>query len=69
MYILTDKWILYKKLRIPMLELTDYVKPKKKAEQSMNASVRLRREKKIIMGGRDRKGSGKERREGGKRRA
>jgi hypothetical protein len=34
-YVLTDKWILdKKKLRIPMIQLTDHMKPKKKEDHT-----------------------------------
>jgi hypothetical protein len=51
-YILIDKWILGKKPRIPMIWLTDHMKVKKNEDQSVDASVLLRRGNKIIMGGR-----------------
>jgi hypothetical protein len=47
---LTDKWILAKKLRIPKIQFTDHMKLKKKEDQSVEASVLLRRGNKIIMG-------------------
>jgi hypothetical protein len=34
-YVLTDKWILPQKLRIPMLQLTDHMKHNKKKSQKM----------------------------------
>jgi hypothetical protein len=37
-----------------MIQLTDHVKPKKRVEQSVDASVLLRRGKKIITRGRGR---------------
>ena len=58
---LTDKWILGKKLRIPTIQLTDHMKPKKKEDQNVNASVLLRRRKNILTGGIGREGSGSER--------
>jgi hypothetical protein len=48
MYVLIDKWILGKKLRIP----TDCMKLKQKEDQIMDASVLLRRGNKILTGGR-----------------
>jgi hypothetical protein len=33
--ILTDKWILAQKLRIPKIQFTDYMKLKKKEDQSV----------------------------------
>jgi hypothetical protein len=50
-YVLTDKWILAQKLGIPKIQFTDHMKLKKKEDQSVGASVLLRREKKIPMGG------------------
>jgi hypothetical protein len=43
------------------------MKLNKKEDQSMDASILLRRGNKIITGGRGRKGPGRERRGGGKR--
>jgi hypothetical protein len=40
--ICTVKWILAPKLRIPKIQFTDHVKPKKE-DQSMDASFLLRR--------------------------
>jgi hypothetical protein len=40
--------------RIPMIQLTNYMKVKKKEDQSMDASVLLRRGNKIITGSRGR---------------
>jgi hypothetical protein len=42
-YVHTGKWILGKKLGIPMIQLTDYMKLKKKVEQNMDDLVLLRR--------------------------
>jgi hypothetical protein len=39
-----------KKLSMPMIQLTDHMKPKKKEDQSVDASVFLKRGNKIIMG-------------------
>ena len=50
-YILTDKWILAQKLRIPKIQFTDHMKLKKKEDQSVDTSVLLRRGNKIPMGG------------------
>jgi hypothetical protein len=50
-YVLPDKWILTQKLRIPMIQLTDHMKLNKKKDQSVDASIPLRRENKIITGG------------------
>jgi hypothetical protein len=59
--------MLSKKLRIPMILLTDHMKPKKKEDQSMDASVLLRRGNKIITNqGRGKEGAGRERGGGGK---
>jgi hypothetical protein len=41
------KWILVQKLKIPKIQFTDYMKPKKKEDQ---ASVLLRRGNKKILG-------------------
>ena len=41
-----------KKLRIPTIQLTDHVKLKKKEDQSVDASVLLRKGNKIITRGR-----------------
>ena len=49
-YALTDKWILAQNFRIPKLQLTDHMKLKKKEDQSMGASVLLRRGNKILTG-------------------
>jgi hypothetical protein len=48
---LTDKWILAQKSRIPKIQFTDYMKPKKKKDQSVDVSVLLRRGNKILTGG------------------
>jgi hypothetical protein len=50
-YVLTDKWILAQKFRIPKIQFTDHMKPKKKEDQSVGASVLLRRVNKIFTGG------------------
>ena len=48
---LTDKWILTHKFRITIIKFRDHMKLKKKEEQSVDASVFLRRENKILIGG------------------
>ena len=50
-YILTDKWLLVQKLRIPKIQFTEQMKLKKKDDQSMGTLVLLRRVKKILMEG------------------
>ena len=50
-YALCDKWLLTQKFRIPKTQFTDYMKPKKKEDQSVDASVLLRRGNKILTGG------------------
>ena len=47
---LTDRWILDQKLRILKIQLTDHMKLKKKEDQSMDATVILRRGNNIPMG-------------------
>jgi hypothetical protein len=42
-YALTDKWILAQKLKIPKISFTDHMKLKEKEDQSMHASVHLRK--------------------------
>ena len=64
-YVLTDKWILDKKLGIPMIQLTDHMKLKKKEDQSVDASVLPRRGHKMTMGGRGWEGLGRKRGGGG----
>ena len=49
-YIFTDKWILTQKFWIPKIQLTDYMKLKKKEDQSVGASVLLRKGNKTLMG-------------------
>ena len=51
-YVLTDKWILGKEHVIPMTQLTDHMKLKRKKEESVDASVLLRRGNKKIKGNR-----------------
>ena len=50
MYVLTDKWILAQKLRIPKIKFTDNMKLKKQEDQSLDASILLRSGKKTLMG-------------------
>ena len=58
-----------KKPGIPMIQLTDHMKVKKKKDQSVYASVLLRKGNKIIMGGRGWEGLGRKRGRGeGKKR-
>lgn len=47
---LTDKWILAEKFWIPKIEFTDRMKLKEKEDQSVGASVLLRKGNKIFMG-------------------
>ena len=53
-----------KKLRIPTIQLTDHMKLKKKEDQSVDASVLLRKWNKIITGGRGWEGLWRKRGEG-----
>jgi hypothetical protein len=57
--------ILAQNLRIPTIQVTDHMKLNKKEDQSVDASVLLRRGNKIITGGRGREGPGQEKRGGG----
>ena len=50
-YALIGKWILSQKFRILKIQFTDHMKLKKKENQSMDASVLLRRVNKILTGG------------------
>jgi hypothetical protein len=50
-YTLSDTWILAQKLRIPKIQFTDYMKLKKKEDQSVDTMVLPRRGNKIPMGG------------------
>ena len=45
-YVLTDKWIIPPKLRVPKIQFTDHMKFKKE-DQSLGASVLLRRGKDV----------------------
>jgi hypothetical protein len=49
-YARIDKWILAQKLRIHKIQFTDHMKLKNKEDQSMGASVLLRRGNKILTG-------------------
>ena len=42
-YVLSDKWVLTEKLRIPKIQFTVHIKVKKKEDQSVGASVFLGR--------------------------
>ena len=48
---LTNKWILAQKFGIPKIQFTDHMKPKKKEDQSVDASVLFRRVNEILTGG------------------
>ena len=48
-YALIDKWILAQKFKIPKIQFTDHVKCKKREDQSVDASVFLRRGNKIFI--------------------
>ena len=50
-YVLTDKWILAQKFRIPKIQFTDHMKLKKKEDQSVDTSFLLIRGDKIPMVG------------------
>jgi hypothetical protein len=50
-YALTDKWILAQKFGILKVQFTDHRKLRKKEDQSVGASVLLRRGAKILIGG------------------
>ena len=50
-YALTGKWILAQKLGISKIQFTDHIKLKKKEDQSVDASVLLRRGNRILKGG------------------
>jgi hypothetical protein len=67
-YVLTDNCILENNIRIPMIQLTDYRKLKKKYKQSVCASVLFRRGNKITES-RGLKGLGRKRVRGGAKRA
>jgi hypothetical protein len=51
-YKLTDKWVLGKEHGIPTVQLTDYMKFKRKEDHRVEASVLLRRGNTIIKGSR-----------------
>jgi hypothetical protein len=63
--VLTDKWILAQKFRIPKIEFSNHMKPKKKEDQYVGASVHLTSRNKIFMGGRGWEGLGRKRGGGG----
>ena len=50
-YILTDKWILAQKLRIPKIQFEKHKKIKKKEDQNVDTSFLLRMGNKIPMEG------------------
>jgi len=47
-YVLTDKWILAEKFELPKMQFTDHMKLKKKDDQSVDASLLLKRGNKNI---------------------
>ena len=49
-YVHTDKWILTQKFRTLKIQYTDDMKPKKKEDKSVDASVLLRRVNKLFTG-------------------
>jgi hypothetical protein len=55
-YRLTNKWILAKKFRVPKIQFTDDMKPKKKEDQNVDASVPFRRVNKILTGNMEKNG-------------
>jgi hypothetical protein len=64
-YVLTDKWILAQKLRIPIIQPTNHIDLRKKEDQSVDASILHRIGNKIITGGRGREGPTRETEWGG----
>jgi hypothetical protein len=50
-YVLTDKWILAQKFRIPKIQFTEHMKHKKKEHQNVYASVFFRRVNRILTRG------------------
>ena len=50
-YVLTDKWILAQKLRIPKIQFAKHLKLKKKEDQSVDTLILLCRGNKIPMEG------------------
>jgi hypothetical protein len=52
MYVLTDTWMLGKKHEIPRIQLVDYMKLKRNEDQTVDASVLLRRRNNTIKGSR-----------------
>ena len=68
-YVLTDKWLLAKKYRIPMIQPIDHKQYNKMEGPSEDASIPLRRGNKIIVAGRGKRnlgsrGEGREKRAG-----
>jgi hypothetical protein len=53
-YVLTDKWILRKKLGIPTIQLMDHMKFKKKEDPKCGCFSLTQKGNKIIMRGRQR---------------
>jgi hypothetical protein len=51
LYVLTDKWILAQKLRIPKIQFAKHMTLKKREDQSVDTSFLLRRGNKIPMEG------------------
>ena len=51
-HVLTDKWLLGKDSGMPMIQLSDHMKLKRKEDQRIDASVLLRRGNNIIKGSR-----------------
>ena len=51
MFVLMDKCILAQKFRIPKIQFTDHMKPKKEKNQNVDASVPFRRVNKILTEG------------------
>jgi hypothetical protein len=49
--ILTDKWILAQKFRIPNIQFTNHMKLNKEEDQSVDTSILLKRGNKIPMEG------------------
>jgi hypothetical protein len=64
-YVLTDNWTLGTEHEVPTIQLMDHMKFKRKKDQSVDASVQLRRGNKIIRGSRGGEGLGRKRRKGG----
>jgi hypothetical protein len=66
-YVVTDKWILGKEHEIPMLQLTDHMKLKRKEDQRMYTLVLFRRGNNIIKGSRHWEGLRRKRIGGGEK--